>query len=105
MPIIRDVNSKEKVTNDQGGMQSYLPYRFDLIPKETLFEIARVFKEGANTYGVDNWKLISATDHINHALSHIYAQLAGDSQDDHMIHALCRLFMADWLIREQEKGE
>jgi hypothetical protein len=56
--------------------------------------IAKVLKYGADRYEPNNWRLIPQEDHINHALTHIIANLANDNQDDHIGHALCRLMMA-----------
>lgn len=44
--------------------------------------------------GYSNWHSIPLGDHVNHALTHLFAHLAGDVQDDHLEHASCRLLMA-----------
>lgn len=80
--------------NELGGKQSRLDYRFDLVDPLTMFTLARILNEGAVKYGEYNWEKISLNDNLNHALSHIYAYLAGDSQDDHLGHAFCRLMFA-----------
>jgi hypothetical protein len=90
-------------TNEQGGMQSETPYRFDLKPPESEFAAARVYAEGAKRYAPDNWRKISVRDHLNHLLQHVYAYLAGDTQDDHLAHAICRAEMA--YAVSQQKGE
>lgn len=59
-----------------------------------LTRIAKVLQYGADRYEANNWRLIPQEEHINHALIHIIAHLAGDTQDDHLDHALCRLMMA-----------
>lgn len=82
------------VTNDRGAKQSHLRYRFDLMDPRAMFEMARVLSEGAEKYGIDNWRGIPAQDHLAHALVHIYAWLAGDKSDDHLSHAMCRTMMA-----------
>lgn len=82
------------VTNQNGGKQSSSPYRMDLLPPKALLEIAKVLKHGADKYGADNWRQIVVADHLNHALVHIHAFLAGDSQDDHLEHAACRMLFA-----------
>lgn len=92
--IINGVARSETTTNNQGGKQSRLDYRFDLIDAKALFELARVMHEGAQKYERDNWRKIDTESHLNHAISHIYAYLAGDKQDDHLSHALCRCHMA-----------
>jgi hypothetical protein len=94
MDLSQIVGNQETVTNSQGGKQSRLDVRFDLIPALPLFKVASVLKEGATKYGEWNWKKISMVDHINHALSHIYAYLAGDKSDEHLTHAACRILFA-----------
>ena len=91
---IDGVASSETVTNEQGGRQSKLEYRFDLIDAKALFALAAVMHEGAQKYEKDNWRKISVDEHLNHALSHIFAHLAGDKQDKHLEHALTRVKMA-----------
>lgn len=86
------------VTNDNGGKQSKTPYGFHLLPISAMFDAAKVAKEGADKYGETfdkrNYTKISTEDHLNHALQHIYAFLAGDKQDDHLGHAIVRLMFA-----------
>lgn len=91
----------EVVTNEKGGHQSKLPVRFDLIPAVELFEVAKVLSEGAEKYGEYNWQKIPTRDHINHALSHNYAFLAGDTSDDHITHAICRLLFAAFTSKRE----
>ena len=81
-------------TNEKGGKQSDTPYRFDLIDAKAMFRLAQVMAYGAKRYAPNNWRLITKEDHINHALQHLYAYLAGDKQDDHLGHALARIMMA-----------
>lgn len=81
-------------TNEQGGMQSDLPYRCDLLDAESILKLSAVLKQGAEKYAPDNWRKIDCMSHINHALVHIFAYMAGDKQDDHLDHAFCRLMMA-----------
>lgn len=68
----------------------------DLEPEEMeqIIRIAKVLQVGADRYEPNNWRLIPQESHINHALIHIVAHLAGDRQDEHLDHALCRLMMA-----------
>lgn len=61
---------------------------------EQIIKIAKVLQYGANRYEPNNWRLIPQEEHINHALIHILAHIAGDTQDNHIDHALCRLMMA-----------
>lgn len=86
------------VENENGGKQSETPYGFHLIPPSAIFEAAKVLKYGADKYGETfesrNYNKIDTNSHLNHALQHIYAFLAGDTQDDHLGHALVRLMFA-----------
>ena len=88
------------VTNERGGKQSELNYRMDLVPPLALLNVAKVLKEGANKYDELNWKNITPNDHINHALCHLFALLAGDATDEHLAHAVCRLLFALDLVNE-----
>lgn len=82
------------VTNAAGAKQSASPARLDLIPMRALLRVGAILQEGAAKYGETNWRGIPVNDHLNHALVHIAAFLAGDTQDDHVGHACCRLQMA-----------
>ena len=88
----------EVIENAQGGKQSDTPYGFHLLPISALFDAAKVAKYGADKYGETferrNYTKISTNDHLNHAIQHIYAFLAGDKQDDHLGHAIVRLMFA-----------
>jgi hypothetical protein len=57
-----------------------------------------LLKYGSDKYDEDpdkpNWKGIDSRSHLNHALTHIFAHLKGDKQDDHLVHAFCRLMFA-----------
>lgn len=85
-------------TNRCGGKQSLLNYRFDLLDPMVMFNLTHILAEGAAKYGEWNWRRISIEDNINHALAHIFAFLAGDSQDNHLGHALCRIYFALSLV-------
>jgi len=91
---IKGVGPRTKiVSNDKGGQQSELPYRFDLIPPEVMFAIARVFAQGAKKYELNNWLKIARHDHLNHAEAHLQAYKAGDTQDEHLEHFVVRAIM------------
>ena len=96
--------------NENGGKQSDTPYGFHLIPTSAIFDAAKVLKYGADKYGETfehrNYTKIDVEDHLNHALQHIYAFLAGDGQDDHLGHALVRLMFAyDVNEKRERRGE
>lgn len=81
-------------TNDQGGSQSMIPYRFDLFDGPSMFKMAEVLHTGAEKYGENNWRKIVVADHLNHLIAHAYAFLAGDESDDHLSHVMCRAMFA-----------
>jgi hypothetical protein len=89
-------------TNERGAMQSATPYRFDLLDAKSMFKLAEVLAIGAKRYAPDNWRGISASDHYNHLMQHLFAWKAGDTQDDHLGHALCRAMMLCAVV-ESEK--
>jgi len=81
--------------NERGGKQSKSPYRFDLMDGYAMFRLAKVLADGEKRYPTpDNWRHIDEEDHVNHALQHLFGWLSGDTQDDHLGHAFCRLMFA-----------
>lgn len=81
-------------TNENGVSQSETLYAFTSLDAHALFRVAATASQGDAKYGPDNWRGIGCEDHLNHALIHIYAHLAGDQSDDHLAHAACRMLMA-----------
>ena len=81
-------------TAANGAQQSRLDYRFDLLDAPAMFALARVLDYGAKRYAENNWRGIPTRSHVNHVLVHLFGYLAGDTQDDHLSHALCRAMMA-----------
>ena len=86
------------VVNEKGGKQSDTPYAFHMIPTSSIFAAAQTLGYGAKKYGETindrNYTKIPTEDHINHAIQHLYAFLAGDKQDDHLAHAIARCMFA-----------
>ena len=86
------------VMNESGGKQSDTPYAFHMLPTSALFAAAGVAKYGADKYGetIDNRNYIKipTVEHVNHAVQHLIAYLAGDEQDDHLAHAIVRCMFA-----------
>ena len=64
------------------------------MPANAILACSAVLKAGAESHGEENWRRILANDHINHAQMHLWAYLAGDTQDDHLSHAAIRLLFA-----------
>ena len=82
------------IANEKGAKQSASPYRCDLLDGKAILKLSEVLAYGARKYGDNNWRGITLEDHLNHALVHIFAYLAGDTQDEHLSHGLCRMMMA-----------
>lgn len=94
------------ITNEKGGAQSAVQYRFDLLDPLAMFAMCKVLKEGADKYGENNWHNIDVNDNLNHLIIHVFAYLTGDKQDDHLAHALCRaMFALGNKLREEQQGE
>ena len=97
------------VTNDRGGKQSDTPYAFHFLPPNAVFAAAEVARYGAEKYGETlrsrNDKRIPAVDHVNHAIQHLFAYLAGDESDDHLSHAILRAMFAYEVNHEQDRTD
>jgi hypothetical protein len=83
--------------NAHGGKQSRSYHAPSLVPAGVFLEVAEVLKEGADKYGIDNWQRISVREHLDHALTHIYAFIMGDVGEKHLVNATCRLMFARFL--------
>jgi hypothetical protein len=92
--MIEQYFSFDTEINDQGGVQSESKTAFHLIPAITLFKVAEIMHVGTTKYGEDNWRKIPIRVHLGRAIQHIYAYLLNDRTEDHLSHALCRLFFA-----------
>lgn len=90
-PIVRRM--KGVITSREMMSQFFNNYD-TLTVKDALIEVSKVLQYGAERYSRNNWRLIPFEDHINHALIHLYAHKQGDTQDDHLEHALTRVMMA-----------
>jgi len=84
----------EIITNECGGMQGKTDFSFHLLDSPAMFALTEVLAYGASKYKRDNWRLIDTESHLNHAMIHIFAYMSGNTQDDHLPHAFCRLMMA-----------
>lgn len=81
LPIIPiDHDNAKVVTNENGGNQSHLDERFDLLPPFALTLVAKILAHGVK-YGEWNWRKIPSKDNLNHTLGHLFSATAGDTQD------------------------
>jgi len=102
--VIKGVSPDEPtIINAQGGKQSKTEYAFDLIYPDAILALAEVLKKGADKYGKDNWKNITAAENFNHMIVHYYAWLKGDRSDDHLAHMFTRAMMLYASAKQQER--
>lgn len=103
--MIKGVGPDEPIESDANGYNtSKTPYRFDLMPGAALLHMAEIMGVGAETHGADNWRNGSVASHLNKAAVHLFAHLAGDTQDDHIGHFAWRA-MAALEIHLSERSE
>lgn len=92
----------EVYANAQGGRQTKLPHRLDLVPQTALLSVGRVLAKGAEKYGEDNWHRTTVRENINHAIGHALAYLHGDRTEPNLSHFATRALMALFLeIRDR----
>lgn len=93
--MIADVGPDAPIeTAANGAKQSRTPARMDIFPPLAALHVGGILKEGAAKYGEWNWLGIPVNEHINHAMIHLLAHIAGDASDDHIGHAACRMMFA-----------
>lgn len=78
--------------NDEGGRNSVIRGRYDLLPPLAIETLAKVMEEGAIKYAPNNWKKVPLADHLNHSIRHIIMFLQTGTEE-HLTHAFCRLAM------------
>lgn len=84
----------EVVVNTAGGKQHAVPYAFTELDPDAMFLMTQILAWGAKTYGHRNWEKIPITDHLNHAIIHIFSYLAGDHSESHLGNLMCRAMFA-----------
>jgi Tfp pilus assembly major pilin PilA len=70
------------------------PEGFPFLDKEALTKMNEVMRTGESTYGTDTWEEIPLEEHLSHACNHISKWLIGDTTEDHLAHAACRVMGA-----------
>ncbi|MEH2130120.1 MAG: dATP/dGTP diphosphohydrolase domain-containing protein [Nostoc sp.] len=82
------------IESENGAKQSASLARMDLLPPSAIFTVGTILQQGAMKYGEENWRLIPTREHLNHAIIHVFAYLAGDKAEHHLGNAACRILMA-----------
>ena len=71
--------------------------RFDLIPAEPMFRLARHYELGASKYTDNNWKLgQKSSRYMDSALRHLFCYMRGDRTEDHLSAAAFNIFAIEW---------
>lgn len=69
--------------------------RFDLLPVNAMFALARLFEKGAAEYGEGNWrKGIPKSSLMDSGLRHAFQALRGDTDEEHLIHCAWNMLCA-----------
>jgi len=78
-----------------GAANPVIDTRMDKLPWMAVLKVGRTLKEGMKYERdiKDNWKLVPANEHLNHALRHIANYQSGDRTEDHVGHAATRILM------------
>lgn len=101
-----------RTTSATGGQKGVKPERYDLLPKEALDAMARVYAFGAEKYADHNWrKGYEWSKSFAAAMRHMWAFWNGETFDEesglpHLAHAAFHLnAMLTWLERDGEGGQ
>lgn len=81
-------------------LESFRPFRFDLIDPKALLALANVMHEGSITHDEGSWRKLSVETHLGRAMGHVQWWLMGDRSIKHLWHALTRLMMAVAIDKE-----
>lgn len=96
---------------DDGMQGGEVKPRYDLIPVETLEDVAKVLTFGAKKYDDDNWRLVENADkrYYSALMRHVEAWRRGEQLDSetnlpHLAHAVCCLMFLNELGKGGENN-
>jgi hypothetical protein len=84
---------EEIEVNANGGKQSRLGERWDLLPQPALQAIAACMHRGTEKYGERNYHKISVSSNLNHAIRHAFLFIESGNEED-IINAATRMLFA-----------
>lgn len=78
------------------------------IPFISLWEIGAIFEQGANRYGIGNWKKgvndkLYQNERANHALRHLLLWVNGDRSEKHLAKVAWFCVTQIWIEDQEEK--
>src|ERR1017187_601896 len=71
-----------------------VPDRFDLIPWGAVCQVARTTTDALKDHDEGGWRSLSRREHVSRTLRHLALYLSGDTSEEHLEHATCRMLMA-----------
>jgi len=86
-------DNEEEEVNADGGRQSPTDLDYTLLPVKAIDMVGLLMTEAAAKYERDNWRKISARDHINHAIRHAFMWIRNGNNDE-LVRAACRMLFA-----------
>jgi len=105
-PDILSGAEDERLDPLQGNLIGYIPFAYHLVPPRGFAKVAAVMRCGERKGRSPNeWRQVPIAEHINHAISHLQAYLAGRSGHSHLANAGCRVLMALDLDRRERLPE
>lgn len=97
MSIIKDSGNRREFESGAVRDMSEGKGRFDLIPWDVIWDLAKHFEKGALKYGERNWqKGIHSESYFDSAMRHTIKHHLGHTDEDHLIAAIWNLVCWYW---------